>query len=149
MFRIYQVEYGDTLDIIANKSGTTVDNIKKINSLNSDMDLIVGGLIIVPREGNEVFETYKVKKGDSIYSIARLNNIDVETLLLLNGLNKDEYIYPNQEIVIPRDNVLVYVTREGDTINSIINNLEIDANELNRENEKIFVMSDQLIVHKK
>ena len=28
MYKIYQVEYGDTLDIIASKTGTTRDNIK-------------------------------------------------------------------------------------------------------------------------
>ena len=33
MYMIYQVEYGDTIDIIANKTGTTRDNIKNIKRL--------------------------------------------------------------------------------------------------------------------
>jgi len=149
MYKIYQVEYGDTLDIIASKTGTTRDNIKNINGFNSDADLVVGSLIIVPKEENQVFQTYKVKRGDSIYSIARAYNVDPSTLLLLNGLNKDDMIYPNQEITIPKNGVVVYVTRQGDTINGIINNLGIDANTLNKENQRLFVLEDQLVVHKK
>lgn len=149
MYKIYQVEYGDTIQGIATKTGTTANNIKNINGFNSDADLVVGSLIIVPREENQLFQTYTVKRGDSIYSIAKAYNVDPSTLLLLNGLNKDDIIYPNQEITVPRSGVVVYVTRQGDTINGIINNLGIDANTLNKENERIFVIEDQLIVHKK
>ncbi|MBQ2947111.1 MAG: LysM peptidoglycan-binding domain-containing protein [Bacilli bacterium] len=149
MYKIYQVEYGDTIDIIASKTGTTRDNIKNINGFNSDGDLVVGSLIIVPKNENQVFQTYKVKRGDSIYSIARAYNVDPSTLLLLNGLNKDDMIYPEQEITIPKNGVVVYVTRQGDTINGIINNLGIDANTLNKENQRLFVLEDQLVVHKK
>lgn len=149
MYAIYQVEYGDTIQGIATKTGTTANNIKNINGLNSDSDLVVGSLIIVPKAETQLFESYTVKRGDSIYSIARTYNVDPSTLLLLNGLNKDDYIYPNQEITVPKKGVVVYVTREGDTINGITSNLGIDANTLNRENERIFVVEDQLVVHKK
>jgi spore germination protein len=149
MYSIYQVEYGDTIDIIAKKSGTTPENIKNINGINSDMDLMVGGLVIIPKKADTYFENYVVKAGDSIYSIARMYNTNPDTLLLLNGLNKDDYIYPNQEIIVPLNGVVVYITKEGDTIDYIINNLGMDANELNKQNKKIFVMPDQLIVNKK
>lgn len=149
MYKIYQVEYGDTIEAVANKTNTTIQNIKEINGINKDSDLVVGSLIIVPKESNKVFETYKIKQGDSIYSIARTYNVDPDTLLMLNGLNKNEYIYPNQEIIVPLKDVSIYVTKPGDTIKGIINNLGIDANVLNKQNDKIFVMEDQLIVSKK
>lgn len=149
MYRIYQVEYGDTIDSIARKVGTTVDNLKNINGFNNDSDLVAGGLIVVPKEERQVFQSYKIKQGDSVYSIAKMYNVDPETLLLLNGLNKNEYIYPNQEIMVPREDVAIYVTREGDTVDAIIKNLGIDANTFNNENERIFVVEDQLVVHKK
>lgn len=149
MYRIYQVEYGDTIDSIARKTNTSANNIKNINGFNSDSDLVVGSLIIVPKESEQVFETYRVKKGDSIYSIAQMYNVNPDTLLLLNGLNKDDYIYPNQELIVPNQDVVVYVTKEGDTIDGIINNLGVDANTFNKENERVFVMEDQLVVHKK
>ena len=47
------------------------------------------------------------------------------------------------------NNAVIYVTKEGDTISAITNNLGIDANTLNKENERIFILEDQLIVHKK
>lgn len=149
MYRIYQVEYGDTIDSIARKTNTSPNNIKNINGFNNDSDLVVGSLIIVPKESNQLFETYRVKQGDSIYAIAKKYNVDPDTLLLLNGLNKDDYIYPNQEITVPNKDVVVYVTKEGDTIDGIINNLGIDADTFNKENERIFVLEDQLVVHKK
>ena len=149
MYMIYQVEYGDTIDIIANKTNTTRDNIKNLNGFNNESDLVVGSLIIVPKPQNMDFQTYIVKQGDSIYSIARRYSVDPDTLLLLNGLNKNDYIYPNQEIMIPSNNVVVYVTKPGDTLGLITNNLGIDANTLNSENQKIFVVEDQLIIHKK
>lgn len=149
MYKIYQVEYGDTIDIIAMKTGTTPDNIKNINGLNSDEDLVVGSLIIVPRGENQIFQTYTVKAGDTVYSISRMYGVDPDTILLLNGLNKSDYIYPNQELTIPNSDVVLYVTKNGDTIDFITNNLGIDANTLSQENNKIFVVEDQLIVHKK
>lgn len=149
MYKIYQVEYGDTIDIIARKTGSTSDIIKNINGFNNDSDLVVGSLIIVPNQGNGIFKIYKIKQGDSIYSIARLNNVDPDTLLLLNGLSKNEYIYPNQEIMIPNSDVEIYVTKQGDTIESIINNLGTDANTFNKENGKLFVLEDQLVIRKK
>lgn len=149
MYKIYQVEYGDTIDIIANKTNTTSDNIKNINGINRDSDLNVGGLIVVPNTNVNMFKTYKVKQGDSIYSISRMYNTSVDTLLMLNGLDKDDYIYPNQEIIVPSEGVNLYITKTGDTINSIIDNLGIDANTLNNENRRIFVVEDQIIVNKK
>ena len=149
MYRIYQVEYGDTLESIANKSNTTSDNIKKLNDFASDSDLIVGSLIIVPKVENQVFETYKIKSGDSIYSIARSYNIAPETLLLLNGLKKDEYIYPNQELLVPKSDFMIYVTRAGDTLEVVLDYFKNDANSLASENGRIFLIEEQLLVHKK
>lgn len=149
MYKIYQVEYGDTIESIAKKTGTTSSDIKNINGINSNSDLIVGSLIVVPKQENQAFEIYRVKQGDSIYSIARAYNVNPETLLLVNGLNKDDYIYPNQELIVPKGDVALYVTKPGDTLSFIVDNLGIDANTLNKENKTIFVMEDQLIIHKK
>ena len=149
MYGIYQVEFGDTIEKIANKTGTTADNIKNINGFNSDEELMVGSLIVVPKNQNQFFQTYTVKQGDTIYSIAKSFNVDPETMLLLNGLNKDDYIYPNQQLTVPDNNTIIYITKDGDTLDFITNNLGIDANTLNAQNERIFVIPDQLIIYKK
>lgn len=147
MYKIYQVEYGDTLDTIARKTSTTIDELIKINGFNNGYMPGVGNLVIVPNN-NDIFTTYTVQIGDNIYSISRMFNIDPNTILAINGLNKDDYIYPNQEILVPSDNVTIYITNEGDTIDDVLNNLEVDLETLLKENNKIFVLEDQLMVHK-
>lgn len=149
MYKIYQVEYGDTLELIAEKTNTTVDNIKNINGFKENSDLIVGSLIVVPNKNDMLFETYMVKQGDSLYSIARTYNIPLDTLIMLNGLNKNDYIYPNQEIVIPKSGIKLYVTKEGDTLANIINYMGIDANKLNNQNKNILIVEDQLLIDKR
>jgi LysM repeat protein len=148
VYKIYQIEYGDTLDIIANKVNTTVDNLKMINGIDEN-DIMAGNLIIVPNNTSELFTMYTVKKGDTIYNIAAMYNIDPNTLLKLNGLNKDDYIYPGNELTIPNENVDVYITNENDTVVDVLNNLGVDIMTLARENNKIYVLEDQLMVHKK
>lgn len=149
MYKIYQIEYGDTLDTIASKTNTTVDDIKAINGIKDDTDIGAGNLIIVPNKVNDFFTTYVVKNGDTLYSISRMYNIDADTLLKLNGLDKADYIYPNQEIIIPNEGVLAYITKTNDMISDVLNNLGVDLMTLARENNKIYVLEDQLMVHKK
>lgn len=149
MYKIYQIEYGDTILTIANKTGSTQEEIKMLNGITNDNDLKVGNVIIVPNNANQNFMTYKVKQGDNIYAISNMYGVEPELILLLNGLNKTDYIYPNQEILIPNNNIMAYVTKEGDTLDSILNNMSVSADKLNMENRRIFILPDQLIVVKK
>ncbi len=95
------------------------------------------------------FDYYTVKKGDNLYEIARKNNIDVNDLLLINGLKKDDYIYPEQEILIPKSDYKIIITKENDTLNSISKRLNIAALELINQNSNLFLVPDQLIVYRK
>ena len=149
MYKIYQVEYGDDLDIIANKEGSTIQELIDINGLNG-RDLMAGELIIVPNRnnGSDMFIKYSVKNGDTLYMIAKDNGINIDLLALLNGLNKDDYIYPNQEIIIPKENVMIYITKKGDTIDTILNNFETSLEDLKKSN-KIYLEEDQLIAYKR
>ena len=149
MYKIYQIEYGDTLDLIALKTNTTIDELKRINGINNNYDISVGELIIVPNNDNEMFSTYIVNTGETLWSIAQSNNIDIDTLLKLNGLDEKDYIYPNQEIIIPNSNVDIYITKYNDTVQDVLSNLGVDIATLANENNKIFVVEDQLMLHKK
>ena len=134
MYKIYQVQ-NETLEDIANKLNTTVDEIVKLNGTSN---IVPGSYIIVPT--NKEFTTYIVKQGDNIYSIAKNNGVDYETLLKINGLDPNDYIYPNQEIIIP--NRRVYVTKENETIRDIINKLNIkDIKNI----EDLYLVKDQMI----
>lgn len=152
MYKIYQVEFGDTIDSIASKVGTTVEDLIKINGMNGT-SLMAGDLIIVPSpnsdSNNEMFIKYNVQNGDTLYMIARNYNIDLDTLTSLNGLNKEDYIYPNQEIIIPKENILMYVTKDGDTIQTILDNFNITLDKLMMDNNNIYLKEDQLIINKR
>lgn len=146
MYKVYQIELGDTLEIISKKAGTPISELKE---LNGEFQVIPGNYIVIPNKEEQIFEMYKVKSGDNMYSLAKTYNINLDDLLALNGLNKNDYIYPNQEILVPTGNVDVYITKNGDTIDKITKNLGISLDELVNQNDKIILMPDQLIIYQK
>ncbi len=147
MYTIYQVQSGDTLENIANKLGVSMEQLMQLNGLNNKN--VMPGMYLVVPQVNNIFAKYIVKKGDNIYEIARKYNIDPNQLLKLNGLNSSDIIYPNQELLIPNANVKIYVTSEGDTLNKIIGELGTSADNIQRQNETIYLLPDQLISIKK
>ena len=147
MYTIYQVQSGDTLENIANKLGVSMEQLMQLNGLNNKN--VMPGMYLVVPQVNNIFAKYIVKKGDNIYEIARKYNIDPNQLLKLNGLNSSDIIYPNQELLIPNANVKIYVTGEGDTLNKIIGELGTTADNIQRQNETIYLLPDQLISIKK
>lgn len=149
IYKVYQIEYGDTIDTIASKTGSSIDEIKRLNGIMYDSDLKLGNLIVVPKVTDDNFVKYIVQKGDTIYSISNKYGVNPNMLLTLNGLNKDDYIYPNQEIIVPNKDVDIYITKEGDSIDNILDKMEMSLFDLVKENNKIFVYPDQLIVNKK
>ena len=82
----YTVGSGDTLYGIAKKFNTSVNEIKDVNNLSSNM-LSIGQKLIIPKV---VDTTYVVKKGDTLYGIAMDNNTTVDTLKRLNNLTSNE-----------------------------------------------------------
>ena len=144
MYDIYRIEVGDTIDSIASRYGTTGDVIRRMNP-NSSFG--VGSNIVVPRV-NQYFDMYNIQKGDTLYEIARRYNTDYNLLALLNGLNVNDYIYPDAMIMVPKRDVKYYITKENDTINSINKLLESDINRLLDVNNNIYLKEGQLIVYK-
>lgn len=79
------------------------------------------------------FDAYVVKKGDSLYKIAKEYNTTVEGIKNANNLATDT-IYPNQVLFIPltnmnnpnHNNMSVYQTVEGDTLRTIFDRLGLD-----------------------
>lgn len=148
MFEIYRIMPGDTLEKISVNLGINVDELRRINGIIGDPILIPGTNLIIPNRNNNTYIKYVVKRGDTIYDIARRNNIDKRILLLINGLNENDYIYPEQEILIPSENVRLYVTEDGDSLNSISENLGITITDMLRMNDTLFLSPDQIVVYR-
>jgi cell division protein ZapA (FtsZ GTPase activity inhibitor) len=69
-------------------------------------------------------------------------------ILKLNGLESETYIYPNQEILIPNKNYNFYITKQGDTITSVAEELNENVVDLLNKNETLFLEEDQLIIYR-
>lgn len=145
MYRAYKIEEGDTISSIAYKFQSNEEELRKINNNSS---IVPGQMMVVPAS-NSLFETYIVKKGDSMYAIGNMYDVNYKDLLLLNGLKETDYIYPNQEILVPKKNVAFYVTKENDSIKDISSYLGSNGMQTISQNENLIVLPDQLVVYKK
>ena len=93
---IYTVVKGDNLWDIANKYKTTVDKLKVINNLNSNL-LQIGQKLKVPKFK---MQEYIVQKEDTLYSISRKFGTTVTDIIELNNL-KTTVINVGQKLLIP------------------------------------------------
>ncbi len=133
----YVVQAGDSLWSIAKKFNTTVDELKKLNNLTSNT-LKIGQKLKIPTENNEPQGTgfYIVKKGDSLYSIARQYNTTVEELMRLNNLTSSS-LSIGQQLKVPAevnppitDNYIINTVKAGDSLYSIERQYNTTVNEL-------------------
>ena len=83
----YIVKSGDSLYSIAKKYNTSVDELKSLNNLTSNM-LSVGQKLNIPVI-EEVSNVYTVKSGDNLYSIARKFNTTVNEIKSKNNLSSN------------------------------------------------------------
>ena len=149
MFDKYTVMNGDTFSTIASKFNTDVDTLMDINNLYLDNSLRENMEIIVPKYTDEYFNVYTIESGDTLYEISRKYNINPTLLASINGLNMNDYIYPNQEILIPKSGYSYYITDDGDTIDTVSDMFKISKNKLLDENNTIYLMPGQVLVTKR
>lgn len=154
----YVVKKGDTLWSIARAYGLTVDKLKSLNNLTSNNLTIGDSLIVKDSSGNNDNSSsadnnkyYIVKKGDSLYSIARNNNMAVDKLKSLNNLTSNILSIGQKLIISMGSNVPnnVYVVKKGDTLWSIANNFNVSVNDLKNANNKSnnsLSIGEQLII---
>lgn len=149
MYQIYQVAPNDTIVSIAGRFNTTIDEIRRLNGLNLNTMVVPGNYIVIPNIENDLYTRYTVVRGDNLYSIAQNNGTTVQTLVAINGLEENAFIYPNQEILIPRRDVGVYVTVQDDTLNGISEKSGVSVEDILRENQRLYLLPEQIIVYKK
>ncbi len=146
----YVVQRGDTLWNISKKLDTTVEEIKKINNLDNNL-LYIGQVLKVPNYETVIDNNtiYIVKKGDTLYSIAKMYNVSLDDLKKFNGLSNNDLsvgdqikIPISQSIITPSENEVinegsVYVVQKGDTLYSIAKRFNTTIDNIKNNNSII------------
>ncbi len=148
MYDKYLIQPGDDIKSIAKKFNTKESIIMDLNNIPFPDMIRAGKEIIVPINKEKYFDYYTIKKGDSLYAIAREYNINPDLLAILNGLDSQDYIYPEQEILIPKNNYSYYVTKDGDTLEIVSEKFNLSKGEVVDTNETIYLLPGQLLVKK-
>ncbi|MCR4742160.1 MAG: LysM peptidoglycan-binding domain-containing protein [Treponema sp.] len=114
----YVVQKGDTLYSLSKKFQLTVGELRAANNLSENDVIKVGQKITVPEADigtaaalsstntnsnlNSIkTKLYTVQKGDTLYSLARKNNLTVADLLALNNFDSSKVIKIGEKIKIP------------------------------------------------
>ena len=140
MQETYTVKAGDTLYGISNQYGVSVTELAELNGIKGS-NLAIGTVLKIPTKSgtnpSNMF-MYTVKKGDTLYSIAKKYNTTSQKIIDLNYL-KSTNISPGQVLRIPETytkeedmylpNYTNYIVKKGDTLYSIAktNNISVDT----------------------
>lgn len=149
MFDKYSLKKGETLENVARMFHTNVGILKDINNIYYDEQVRAGMDVIVPKNKEHYFNYYVIEQGDNLYAIARKYNINPELLASMNGLDMDDYIYPNQEILIPKSGYSYYITKDGDTIQTVSDVFGVNEKDLLANNPVVYLLAGQILVKKK
>ena len=131
---IYTVKKGDSLWLIANKYGTTVDKLKNANDLKSNT-LSIGQTLIIPEKKESTSKiSYVVKKGDSLWLIANKYDTTVEKIKSTNNL-KGNTLSIGQVLVIPSSSEFItYTVKKGDSLWLIANKYNTTVDNIKKLN---------------
>ena len=153
---LYVVRRGDSLWSISKKYGISVDELKSLNNLSSNL-LSVGQTLRVkgiPEANNEI---YIVKRGDTLYSIATRFGVNIDDLRRYNNLTSN-ILSIGQQLYIPTgqmvDDIIgtnydTYVVKTDDSLFSIASRYGVSVDELkkiNNLNNDILFVGQQLLV---
>ena len=163
--KIYTVVKGDSLYQIAKKYNTTVDELKKLNNLSSN-NLTIGMKLKIPVSSSSTTNneetpsstktyTYQVKKGDTLYQIAKNNNTTVDALKKLNNLSSNTLTIgsiiklPSYSTSSNPSEEDIYIVKSGDTLYQIAknNNTTVDSlKKLNNLSSNTLTVGQTLLI---
>jgi N-acetylmuramoyl-L-alanine amidase len=119
---IYKIKHGDTLFLVAGRFNTKVAVLLKLNNLKLEDPLFAGRKIMVPVNKTENEEKtgvaasdpkeksnvrkkpsriYTVKKGDTLFLLAKNNSTTMKELLKINNMKSTDPLLYGQKIKLP------------------------------------------------
>lgn len=137
-FIVYTVSGGDNLYKIATKYNLTVDDLVNYNDL-ATTNLSIGQQLLIPVQKTNETQTYIVKSGDTLYSIASKYGTSVNSLKNYNNLTTN-VLSIGQKLNIPAtseqtsSNYLDYVVKKGDSLYSIASKYNTSVSDIMKIN---------------
>lgn len=122
----YTVKRGDTLWKIAKRYGTTVNAIVKANGIQNPDLIRVGEILKIPKEKEPSYIKYTVRKGDTLWDIAKRYGTSVGAIVKINAIKDPDLIYVGEVFKIlangekpSQTKYIKYRVKRGDTLWSI------------------------------
>ncbi|MCF7929297.1 MAG: M23 family metallopeptidase [Spirochaetales bacterium] len=100
---VHVLEEGETLYRIARLYNVPVDSLMEANNIEDATRLRVGMEIVIPSENEPFTGRYTVERGDTLYSIARRFDVDLETLCSRNNIDSEKPIFAGMKISVPSE----------------------------------------------
>ena len=155
----YKIKSGDSLYAIAKKNKTTVSKVRQANGMKEGATLKVGKVLKVPTNKKIATKTtkkksitlskYKIKKGDTLSSIARKHHTTIAKLTKSNGMKKGDTLKFGRTIKVPKTTYKVAKKKKTSNKKLVasISNLDTVSLESTRKTKKskksnTFALSD-------
>lgn len=151
----YVVKRGEYLKLIADRYALSNQELADLTSgLNAGSNLLVGQKINVPLNSvndeasssekvavkidavksapSIKTETYKVQRGDTLYSIAAQSKMSLSDLAELNQISSNSGVYVGQSIKVPAGSTVpeTYVVQSGDSLSAIASKYNLSQDNL-------------------
>lgn len=138
--KTYVVKENDNLYDIANQFNTSIGIIKALNNLESNI-LQIGQILKIPIASVEIsnpsdYVIYTIKKGDTLYNIAKTYNISLDELINFNEQDTT-LLNIGEQLLIPKKNNIEnisYVVKPGDTLYNLAKRYNISLENLKQAN---------------
>jgi len=96
---VHIVQGNESYKMLQNKYGVSAQQIRQWNKLNPKTALRRGAQLVIWKT-TRATETYIIRKGDTLSTIAKRNNTKTSTLVGLNPALKHSLLHPGQQIVL-------------------------------------------------
>ncbi|HEX5504389.1 MAG TPA: LysM peptidoglycan-binding domain-containing protein [Thermomicrobiales bacterium] len=121
---LHTVQNTDTLDAIAAKYQVDVAAITAYqpNHVEGPADLVPGQVLLVPggtMPTRQQVETYTVRSGDTLWSIADRYGLNPSTIVWANDLTNADMLQIGQALAIPPVNGVLHKVQQGETLDGL------------------------------
>jgi membrane-bound lytic murein transglycosylase D len=162
----YTVRRGDTISKISRKLGVSVASLMEENDLKKGSKLVVGRKLNIPgviEEGeiaqkkektvvepignDQKVKEYKVKEGDTLWLIAKVNNTTIDALKAANKLGESLELIVGQMLTIPSAEAAVIETRQNKVSKGVLTDVEPEhITYIVQENDSLYVIAQKYSV---